>query len=398
MFDKDSIEIVSFDSLAEVDPKELPNTIQQPNEEDNQEKPEASKEVPQKGIISFDDILNEGKEEGDEEEVEENEEKEETPVSKIPSAKKEEIKNSVNYTEIAKYLIEEKTFDDIKLELNDGRQVNLSELPEDVEIDAETFADLYKQQFELKAEKELQKKEEALGEQEKNLYKYFKDGGNIENLLEIYREQRNINDIDITSEDGAIEIITAHLELSGLPEKSIKKVITGLQDAGVEELLETAKDSKDKLLETLAEQEAEKLKEQERINKANRLAQEKFDKEIRLALHSDAIPKREKSDIEDFLFNYKPNPEIGQNTTGFYDRFVEIQRDPKKWYKLVKFVKDFDKFEEKTKVEKETKAKVFKFIHSSQGDVSKNSASALTEAGSPNKGGLSKIKKIIQNI
>ena len=53
-------------------------------------------------------------------------------------------------------------------------------------------------------------------------------------------------------------------------------------------------------------------------------------------------------------------------------KWREIVTDPVKYHKFVKFVKDFDKFEDKSKTETKVTNRITNFLRSSQSDLGKN--------------------------
>ena len=79
--------------------------------------------------------------------------------------------------------------------------------------------------------------------------------------------------------------------------------------------------------------------------------------------------------MEKFYFDYK-HP-IGENqvASDFYVKYQEIQSDPSKFYKLVKFIKNIDSFEDKKKVETDTKKKAFELVRSGELLIKKDSQS-----------------------
>ena len=59
----------------------------------------------------------------------------------------------------------------------------------------------------------------------------------------------------------------------------------------------------------------------------------------------------------------------------FYVKYQEIQSDPSKFYKLVKFIKDIDSFDDRKKVEASTQRKTFDLVRSGEALIKKDTQS-----------------------
>ena len=84
---------------------------------------------------------------------------------------------------------------------------------------------------------------------------------------------------------------------------------------------------------------------------------------------------REKKEMEKFYFEYKHPIGPNQVASDFYVKYQEIQSDPSKFYKLVKFIKNIDSFEDRKKVETDTKRKTFDLVRSGEALIKKDSYS-----------------------
>lgn len=342
----------SDEDIAQVQADTLPGATEpKKEEEDKSQKTEKEEVKPEKGGLSFFDP---GEEEIDEEDASDS-------LGLFGDKPKKEEKISteeVEYSAIKDFLIENGIWQDW-------------EGSESTELNAETFQKLWEAQAENKAKTYIEEEVSQFGETASQLMTYLKAGGNVETFLENHNQQLDIASIDITEEDGQEKVISTFYESIGKSKDWIKKQINRLKDEGEESFKEEAEDCKSKLKEELDSQREELIREQQAIQKERQLQVEAFNKNLRTAIHSDPdAAEREKKELDKFLFDYKYQDDGGTKYSEYYKKFIEIQQDPKKYHKLVRFIKDFENFEDKKKTEKEVKAKTFKFLRTSQETVS----------------------------
>jgi len=92
------------------------------------------------------------------------------------------------------------------------------------------------------------------------------------------------------------------------------------------------------------------------------------------------VSSPEKKELDKFLFDYKHvDQETGLKTSDFGMKWKEVMTDPVKYHKFVKFMKNFDNFEEKSKTEKEVKGKIHSFLRTGQQDLGKNTSTQTPE-------------------
>lgn len=340
-------------------------TIDNADEKPNQDKPiptAVTTDVPEVGVMSTEDYLDE---DGNPilEKVEEEEEENDTPTYSSKKANSD----SINYTNYYKLLVEKGEWQEVT-DAN-GNPLDSSE------IDAETFSELAIQQAQWKADTVLMEREQEFGSQYQELVNYMRNGGKVEDLARFQAQTTDIESLDHTDPTEAEEIIKAHYEALNFSEKRIKTIIDSLKDQGEDVLIENAAESKEKLLEAIQEEKEEEFRRQELINSRQKEAQLRFTKSLKEQIHSDQLADREKKEMEKFYFEYKHPIGPNQVASDFYVKYQEIQSDPSKFYKLVKFIKNIDSFEDRKKVETDTKRKTFDLVRSGEALIKKDSYS-----------------------
>lgn len=340
-------------------------TIDNADEKPNQDKPiptAVTTDVPEVGVMNAEDYLDE---DGNPilEKVEEEEEENDTPTYSSKKANSD----SINYTNYYKLLVEKGEWQEVT-DAN-GNPLDSSE------IDAETFSELAIQQAQWKADTVLMEREQEFGSQYQELVNYMRNGGKVEDLARFQAQTTDIESLDHTDPKEAEEIIKAHYEALNFSEKRIKTIIDSLKDQGEDVLIENAAESKEKLLEAIQEEKEEEFRRQELINSRQKEAQLRFTKSLKEQIHSDQLADREKKEMEKFYFEYKHPIGPNQVASDFYVKYQEIQSDPSKFYKLVKFIKNIDSFEDRKKVETDTKRKTFDLVRSGEALIKKDSYS-----------------------
>ena len=340
-------------------------TIDNADEKPNQDKPiptAVTTDVPEVGVMSTEDYLDE---DGNPilEKVEEEEEENDTSTYSSKKANSD----SINYTNYYKLLVEKGEWQEVTD--TNGNPLDSSE------IDAETFSELAIQQAQWKADTVLMEREQEFGSQYQELVNYMRNGGKVEDLARFQAQTTDIESLDHTDPTEAEEIIKAHYEALNFSEKRIKTIIDSLKDQGEDILIENAAESKEKLLEAIQEEKEEEFRKQELVNSRQKEAQLRFTKSLKEQIHSDQLADREKKEMEKFYFEYKHPIGPNQVASDFYVKYQEIQSDPSKFYKLVKFIKNIDSFEDRKKVETDTKRKTFDLVRSGEALIKKDSYS-----------------------
>lgn len=241
---------------------------------------------------------------------------------------------------------------------------------EDLELDDEGFQELAIKQAQWKAEEVIQEREREFGDQYKSFVEFMKNGGKVEDLAKFEADQKNIESYDPTDMDQAEEIIKTYQEALGSSDKTTKKYIEFLKDQGAESLQEAAEEAKQALVKSIQEERETLIKEQETQAKYLKESQEKYIKTFKEVIYKDTLPDRDKKELEKFYFDLKHPIDGNRKASDYFLKVNEIQQDPAKFLKLVKFIKDFDSFEEKKETIKKTNLNTFNLIRSTNSSKS----------------------------
>lgn len=326
----------------QIAPNSLPGAVEE-NKDTQKETPEtqAKPENTSEDDNSSEGVINTGFSfEKPEVQIEETEE-EEKETEKITSDK-------VEYKAISDFLIESGIWKDFE-----GK--------EDFEFNEESFQTMWEAQAKNQAAEILQEEKAQFGDTANQFIDYLKSGGTVDTFVENYSQQLDIQSIDITDEDGQEKIVKEYYESIGWKPEKIKKHIERIKDEV--ELKEEAEDCKSKLVEAIASEREEMIKEQEAIQKDKKLKFERFNKAVRETFYKDTtLAEREKKDLDKFVFDYKYQDQAGNRYSEFATKWNEINSDPTKYAKFLKFVKNFDSFEDKKETAKEENRKNFSFL------------------------------------
>ncbi len=209
------------------------------------------------------------------------------------------------------------------------------EVPEGTEWNKDTFIQIQKLQAESKYDDLLSK----TGPYGKAIIEYEQNGGNPGELLNLFREQREIQTFDISDSEGQEVFLRSFLEAQGNSEKSIERTITLLKDQGGTVLQEEAEEKKQIWDEQYKEQIENTKKEQVLLNKQREEAEKNFQKNITTTLQSDTdISLKERKELQNYMLNYTQSFR-GKQVSQFYLDMAEIQKDPKNYVELAKFIK-----------------------------------------------------------
>lgn len=360
-----SIQPITFDSDSNIlDLLQDPGSATTPQEEikkesskPTEEKTTTTQPEKEKGIVETQIPDNQETEEDDSPNLFDilNTKKQEEAKTK-PEAP-QSVEEAANFNELAKYLIDKGAWEDF-------------EDSDKMELNAESFAALSEAQAEQKAQAKLIEKTESLGSTANELIDFLKNKGNLDDFVANLETQKDIESISIDDADGQEKVIKEYYSAIGWNKERINKHITRLKDEGEGELRGEAENCKTDLVAEINEQRKALVKEQEAIAQDRKLKTEKFNTDLRKEIHSDKdLADREKKEFEKFFFDIKyEDPTSGQKYSEFGKELIDIQKDPKKYYKFLRFVKDFDNFEQKAKVVKEEAKKTYNFLRGSASD------------------------------
>lgn len=370
LFDETPEKTVNADTLLGGQKGKTPKQAPQDEEDEEVEEDEVPKkkavpkqpkvkQQPTAAIEEFDsDDLDDFDEEESEEEIEEEEEEvEETPKKKkTPEQRQQEnaekkegvfgvLKNTMDY------LIEQGAWEDF-----DGR--------DELELNEETYAQLVMEQDRRRVQGMFNEMVDSTGPFGKAIIDFVKNGGNPDEIIDLFKEQKQIDSINIEDISGQKEMIKHYYtEVMGWkPEKTEKFISNLVLSNELEAEAEEAKES----MTLYYQKEAQRLnQDREAAAARQKEAEEAFETNIRSAIKArkDLTPT-EKKLVEDQLLRYDQRLPNGKMVNKFYVNFAKMQTNPEDYIELVMFVNDKQKFVQKvaSKEKTEATANAFKFI------------------------------------
>ena len=257
---------------------------------------------------------------------------------------------------------------------------------ESLEITQDVYAELAIKQNEHKVSEMFNELVDQTGDYGKAIIGHIKAGGNPDDIIDLFKEQKEIDRIDTSSEEGKQSLIERYYSdvLNWKPEKVKKTVNRLITDNEIDSEFEEVRDLYDRHYSDKLEEIREKGKEQERKRLEN---QQRFISDIKSALSEDTgIPDKEKPLIAQSILNFKHQLENGQKVNDFYVKFAEMQADPKKYIKLVRFVMNPEGFEKQIAAKQKTEAskEVFSFIKGNAAvSKAKNPQISISDSSAP---------------
>lgn len=344
--------------------KDVPETTPSANDlivgKDNPENPivtNTSLNIPQ---LDLEELERQAAEPEKKEETKKEEKKEEQP--KVEE-KKEEIKEEEKSTpddikgvlkNTVNYLIESGLWNDFE-----GR--------EEIEFDEKTYSELAAAQQTAKASELFDELLDSTGDYGKAIITHIKNGGNPEDVIDIFKEQKEVQTIDTKTDEGKLELIGKYYsEVVGWKPERIKRHLKGLLDSTEEGELDTeVSDIQERYDEYYQKQLQEVNKQQEETKAAELRKQEAFKTNIK-----DTISKREdltsteKKVLEKSILDFRHKLPNGTVVNDFYVKFAQMQSDPKQYVDLVQFVTDRKAYDAKIvrNLKTETNSKAFNFV------------------------------------
>lgn len=235
---------------------------------------------------------------------------------------------------------------------------------EDLEITQDSYAELAAKQSEYSAVSTFNELVDGTGEYGKAIFNHMKNGGNPDEIIDLFKEEKQISKIDTSTEEGKQTLIEKYYKdvLGWKPEKvdrTVKRLIT---DNIVDEEFADVKEMYDEHYKKRLNELDVQAKATERQNEERQV---KFVSSIRAALdESEDLAPKEKEQIANSILQFKHKLQNGQKVNDFYLKFAEVQSDPKEYVDLIRFIMDKKKYVESISRKKETAAnlKAYNFI------------------------------------
>lgn len=265
------------------------------------------------------------------------------PVSETPEDVKSVLKNTVSF------LIDKGIWQDFE-----GR--------EEIDLDEETYAELAFQQNQTTVQELFNELLDSTGDYGKAIISHIKEGGSPDEIIDLFKEQKGIESIDTSTDEGKLEKISTYYSevLDWKPERIRKHLKRVIETKELDSELADIDEQYDKYYQV---QLAEIAQEREAQKQVFEQRKREFVTNLATSLDQMGYTSREKKFLSESILVPKQLPN-GQVTTDFNYRFSQIQQDPQKLIKLVEFVMDENKFINKIEAQAESKAaeKAFKFV------------------------------------
>lgn len=307
-----------------------------PNLEDLEVKNDDKEKVEDK----IEDTVEDDKSTDNDSEKDKSTDKEEKPIEEINNV----LKNTVEY------LIEKGIWADW-----DGRK--------DLDVTEEVYAELASQQNQNLAYEIVDELVNSTGVYGKAIINHIKAGGNPDEIIDIFKEQKAIEQIDTSTETGKQVLIEKYYkDVLGWKTEKVEKTIKRLiSDNEIESEFSDAQEHFKKHHKEQLDNTEKATKEKEKIEVERK---QTFISNIGKALDQEELSSKEKSLISESILKFKHELSDGKKVNDFYLKFAEMQSDPKSYIKLVRFVMDPENFEKQIRTKEETKAAVknFNFI------------------------------------
>lgn len=235
---------------------------------------------------------------------------------------------------------------------------------EELDVDEETYAKLVAQQDSLRVNSMFEELVDSTGPFGKAIIDYVKNGGSPDEIIDLFKEQKQVESIPLDSADGQKEMVKHYYsEVLGWKPEKIEKYISGLILSN--ELENESKEVKE-LFGSYYKKEADRLsKEQNDYVAKQKEAEVAFETNIKSTIKERKdLSIAEKKTVEDYLLNYDQRLPNGNLVNKFYVNFAKMQANPQDYVDLVMFVMDKQKFMTKVATQEKSKAaaEAFKFI------------------------------------
>ena len=225
---------------------------------------------------------------------------------------------------------------------------------EELEFTEEVYAQLAESQAQERVSELFNELLDSTGEYGKAIISHVKNGGNPDEIIDLFKEQKQLEALDTTQEIPQKEIIEKYYsEIIGWKKEKIEKYISNLE--GEDGALEIeAIEIKEKFDDLYKKQivEIQKQQEKEKIRQENE--QKEYVQGLVKEINSfEGFTDKEKKIITDSIIVTNHRLQDGTKVNNFYVKFQELQKDPKKYIELIHFVVDNEGYKEKIKIKEQ---------------------------------------------
>lgn len=211
---------------------------------------------------------------------------------------------------------------------------------EDLEITEEVYADLVAKQDEYRVNSMFNELLDSTGDYGKAIITHIKQGGNPDEIIDLFKEQKQLTQIDTSTETGKQQLIEKYYSevLNWKPEKVVKTVKRLITDNEIDSEFQDVKEMYDKHYQERLQEinETNKAKEQQEAQR-----QQAFVNNINSVLEEDkSLTQSDKALIAGSILDFRHKLPNGQKVNDFYIKFAEKQADPREYVDLVRFIMD----------------------------------------------------------
>lgn len=235
---------------------------------------------------------------------------------------------------------------------------------EDLKITQEVYADLAAKQDDYRLSQMFNELIDSTGDYGKAIINHVKNGGNPDEIIDLFKEQKQIQQIDTTTELGKQAKIEKYYSdiLGWKPEKVEKTIKRLITDNEIESEFTDVSELYDQhFKDQLAKTEQAELERKEETKQRQAV----FVNNIKSAIKENTtLTDNERRLIESSVLSFRHKLPDGQKVNDFYIKFAEKQADPKEYVDIVRFIMDKEGYLKSIKRAEETKAnnKAFSFI------------------------------------
>lgn len=246
---------------------------------------------------------------------------------------------------------------------------------ENIEFTDELYAELSAKQAEAKVSDLFDELIDSTGAYGKAIISHIKAGGNPDEIIDLFKEQKQVESYDISSEDGQKTIIEKYYkEVVGWSKSKVDEFLT-FKESKEDGLASEAKEVQEKF-DSLYSKQLEQIQAQEK-EQADRVKkdQEEYIKSLSKEIEVfEEFTDKDKKLVKDSLLKFNKKLKDGTKVNDFYVKFYEIQNDPKKYIELVHWVMDKEAYDKKIESKKSTKAveKSWNFVKGNSSVSKKN--------------------------
>lgn len=254
---------------------------------------------------------------------------------------------------------------------------------EGLEITPEIYEEIVVEQDKVRLSSQFNELIDSTGLYGKAIISHIQQGGNPDEIIDIFKEQKELEAINTDSEDGKQTVIEKYYkEILGWKDEKVQKHIKRvIADDEVESEFADVNELYNKHYKEQLEAVNREAKEQARKVQEGK---EKFEADIRDALEKEnTLTPQQRKVVEDSILNFKHDLGNGRKVNDFYIKFAEIQKNPAQYIELVRFVMDKENYKKAFEQKAETKEakKAFSFIKGN-GAVSKSGSAPDNSRGS----------------